>query len=310
MAKVLEYNATLVERLDFSSGLATFKIRPDEAIEDPKWFVPGQYMVLGLNNEEKPELGSVRRPMSIASPPQQRDTIDFYIRYVNHPDSNNPLTHLLWKIEEGARVYVRAKPTGHFTVEHTIGDDDPRLKILVAAGTGLAPFTSMVFAKVIDDPNVRLDDFAILHAASYSEEIGYQPELERLAAENGLKYLPSISRPKERPDWKGHAGRVEDFFKPERLDGLEKDLGMNPGELKPQNAVIFICGLTGTIGMTLTRLLHRGFVADNRRVRKAFEIPEETKSSLFYEQYDTTPPIDLKDPEEVARLKAIYDAAQ
>jgi ferredoxin--NADP+ reductase len=102
---------------------------------------------------------------------------------------------------------------------------------------------------------------------------------------------------------------VEDFFLLERLDNLEKELGLGKGELRADKATIFICGLTGTIGNTLERLLHRGFVPDNRRVRKALEVPEETPSSLFYEQYDTTPPVNIKDPDEVARLKALYDGA-
>ena len=63
MAKPLEYNATLVEREDLTSALGVFRIRPDEALPGTgAWFVPGQYMVLGLNNEVKVELGGVRRP--------------------------------------------------------------------------------------------------------------------------------------------------------------------------------------------------------------------------------------------------------
>ena len=56
MAKPLTYNATLIERIDLTSALAIFKVRPDEpVVEDPP-FIPGQYMTLGLNNED-PELG-------------------------------------------------------------------------------------------------------------------------------------------------------------------------------------------------------------------------------------------------------------
>ena len=68
MPKMIEYNATLVERIDLTQALAIFKIRPDQD-ETGGTFFPGQYMTIGMNNEAKPELGSVRRPMSLASAP-------------------------------------------------------------------------------------------------------------------------------------------------------------------------------------------------------------------------------------------------
>ena len=52
------------------------------------WFVPGQYCVLGMNNADKPELGSVRRSMSIASAPEDEGPIEFYIRWVAKPKNS------------------------------------------------------------------------------------------------------------------------------------------------------------------------------------------------------------------------------
>ncbi|HRI09883.1 MAG TPA: hypothetical protein PKW35_18800 [Nannocystaceae bacterium] len=306
MAKPLEYNATLIEREDVTPLLGVFRIRPDEPLPgEGAWFVPGQYMVLGLNNEARPDLGSVRRPMSIASAPERRDCIEFYIRFVEKPESDNPFTHLLWKQQAGARMYVRVHPTGKFTIEETAGPEDRRFKILVAAGTGLAPFISMARSALIRDPNVSLRDFVIIHGVSYSADLGYRQELEELAARTGLHYLPTVSRAAKDPDgWGGHVGRAEDYFKADELAGLEAELGLPAGGFSPQNSVILICGLQGTIGSTITRLLHRGFIPDNRKIRQALEIPEALPASVFYEAYDTTPPVDLKDAALVADLKA------
>ena len=58
MAKPLEYNATLTERIDVTDALTIFRVTPDKMPEKRPWFVPGQYCVLGLNNAAKPELGS------------------------------------------------------------------------------------------------------------------------------------------------------------------------------------------------------------------------------------------------------------
>lgn len=309
MAKPLEYNATLVERADITPALATFKIRPDEPLEGDSPFVPGQYMTIGMNNERQPELGSVRRPMSIVSAPEEEGVYEFYIRYVNHPESVNPLTHLLWTTKAGDRLFLRAKAVGKFTVEHTIGNDDPRLRILVAAGTGLAPFVSMVRSEMLRDAGADLSRWVILHGASYPDDLGYREELEGLAESNGLRYFCTISRPKEAPDWQGDVGRVEDFFLPENLARLEERLGMDAGELGPKNSTVFICGLTGTIGQTILRLNDRGFVPETKKVRRALEVPEEVEATLFYEQYDTTPVIPMDDEALMAKLRADLKAA-
>jgi ferredoxin--NADP+ reductase len=310
MAKPLEYNATLVEREDLTPALGVFRIRPDEGLPgEGAWFVPGQYMVLGLNNEAKPELGGVRRPMSIASAPERRDLVEFYIRYVDKPESENPLTHLLWTRKAGDRMYVRVHPTGKFTVEDTTGKDDPRLKICLAAGTGLAPFLSMVRSEINRDPSRSLADYVIIHGASYDADLGYREELEALVKNHGLRYLPTVSRPQACPGWKGHAGRAEGFFAPDRIGGLEDVLGLPAGGFMPDRVQILICGLQGTIGTCIEHLVPRGFVPDNRKIRRALEIPEALKPTIFYEAYDTVPPIDLDDAPRVAGLKAAFHAA-
>ncbi|MEM7350588.1 MAG: hypothetical protein AAF657_07265 [Acidobacteriota bacterium] len=302
MAKPLTYNATLVERVDLTEQLAIFKIRPDEPLNEDPQFIPGQYVTLGMNNEDKPELGSVRRPMSIASAPEERETLEFYIRYVNYPESDNPLTHLLWKTQPSDRLFMRNRAVGKFTVHHTVGDDDPRMRVCVAAGTGLAPFISMARSLHLKDPAADLGQYAILHGASYPADLGYREELQALI-EHGLHYMASVSRPKEAPDWTGDVGRAEDYFLPQRLTELDASLGLGAGGLRPDRAVVLICGLQGTIGQTITRLVPRGFVPENRKLRRALEVPDDVPASLFFEQYDNTPVIDVKDPEVIGPLR-------
>lgn len=322
MAKPLDYNATLVERIDLEPALAIFKIKPDEVpagevAPGKPWFVPGQYMTLGLNRDlpgevsapDDPRPLSVRRPMSIASAPEEGHTVEFYIRYVSHPESDLPLTHLLWKIHAGARMYMRPVATGKFTVEDTLGADDPRIKLCIAAGTGLAPFISIVRSRILRDPKARLDDIAILHGASYSMSLGYKDELEHLAKQHGLRYAPTISRPKEEPDWKGLGGRVEALLDPDRIEHTEAALGLRAGDLRPERAGVLICGLNGTIAQTIINLAPRGFVPDNRKLRRALAIDDARPASLFWEQYDNTPVIDTKDEALVAKLRGDLQAA-
>jgi ferredoxin--NADP+ reductase len=196
MAKPLEYNATLVEREDLTSALGMFRIRPDEALPRDGRVVRAR-AVHGPRPQQRGEGGARRgaRPMSIASAPERRDLVEFYIRYVEKPESENPFTHLLWPRKAGDRMYVRVHPTGKFTVPDTVGADDPRLKVCLAAGTGLAPFLSMVRSEINREPDAlagRLRD----HPRG---ELQRGPRVPRgaraLAREHGLRYLPTVSRP-------------------------------------------------------------------------------------------------------------------
>ncbi len=319
MAKLLDYNATLVDRIDIEPALSIFKVKPDEVPRKPgteqdPWFAPGQYLTIGLNREvvegkDDPRPVSVRRPMSIASAPEEGETVEFYIRYVNHPESDLPLTHLMWPTKVGDRMFCRPMPVGKFTLRDTIGDDDPRVKLFVAAGTGLAPFISMARSRILRDPKARLDDMAIIHGASYSMSLGYREELEGLARDHGLRYAPTISRPKEEPDWTGLTGRVEALLEPARIEQTEQALGLQAGDLRPEKAAVLICGLQGTIANTIKYMIPRGFIPDNRKIRRALEIDEGRPAALYWEQYDNTPVLDTKDEALMEQLRQQLRAA-
>jgi ferredoxin-NADP reductase len=315
MAKPLEYNATLTERIDLTDALSVFRVTPDKMPEQRPWFTPGQYCVLGMNNEATPALGSVRRSMSIASAPEDDGAIEFYIRWVAKPESENPLTHLLWTRKAGERMYMRAVAAGVFTIKDTVGLDDKRLRVMVAAGTGSAPFVSMLRSELRRDPKADLSRWVLLHGASYPADLGYKDELMKLVEHNRLHYFPTVSRPKD-TGWTGASGRVEAFFEggagggaDSRLADLERRIGLAPGGFTPSNVVVYICGLTGTISGTVIPLIDRGFIPDFKRIREALGVPATAKDSVFYEQYDTEPVIDIKSADVVEPLKARMQAA-
>ncbi|HEX5419903.1 MAG TPA: hypothetical protein VFY39_07875 [Gammaproteobacteria bacterium] len=303
-SRLLDYNATLIRRDDFTPELSTFHIRYDEPLDAEPAFLCGQYVALGLNNEAKPALGSVRRSMSIASAPEQKSRLEFYIRFVRHPASDNPFTHLLWPIKEGGRIYVTRKPAGKFTLGETFREDDSRAVLCVSAGTGLAPFLSMLRSLRMKDPSADMRRFILIHGASYPADLCYADELLGYAEQNGLHYFRSISRPQEAPGWTGDTGRAEDYFLPGRLEDFEARAGMRTGELTPRRAGVLVCGLQGTIARCIERLASRGFIPFHRRLRRALGVADDSPPSLWWEQYDAEPVIDLKSEEAVAALKS------
>ncbi|MCH9688225.1 MAG: hypothetical protein K0V04_42735, partial [Deltaproteobacteria bacterium] len=140
--------------------------------------------------------------------------------------------------------------------------------------------------------------------------LGYREELEGLARDHGLRYAPTISRPGEEPDWSGLTGRVEALLEPERIEQTEQALGLEAGHLRPSTSAVLICGLQGTIANTIHHLVPRGFVPDNRKLRRGLEVDESTPASLYWEQYDNTPVIDTKDEAVMSTLRANLRAAQ
>ena len=48
---------------------------------------------------------------------------------------------------------------------------------------------------------------------------------------------------------------------------------------------------------------------DHKRMREALGVPPELPASLFFEQYDTEPVIDIKTPEVIGPLRARMEKA-
>lgn len=281
-------NATLVERIELDPTLLIFRIRPDAIpAPDEPWFLPGQYVTIGA--------AKIQRAYSIASDPEERRWLEFYIRFAREPATASPLTHLLWTMPVGARLHLGGKIAGRFTLERTVPAGDTRFKLLVAAGTGLAPFVSMVRrAKRVGDAEV-LGRFVVLHGVSHPHELAYRDELEDTASQDGMRYLPTVSRPAAHPEWTGLTGRVESLLEVGRLGSVE---------IRPDQAVVYVCGFRDTIAGSVRRLLGRGYIPEDRRLRRMLGIPDSSAPSLFFEQYDLEPVFDANDEGLIASLRA------
>ena len=281
-------NATLVERIELDTTLVIFRILPDTLPAAGKpWFLAGQYVTIGL--------GGVQRAYSIASSPEDRRWLEFYVRYARDPATESPLTHLLFKLPVGERLHIGEKLAGRFTLERTAAGDGRRT-LFVAAGTGLAPFVSMVRRAVGAGDAATLGRIRVLHGVSHPHELGYRDVLEDAAARFGLRYLPTVSRASEHPEWTGLTGRVESLLDPGRLDELD---------LHPARTLVYVCGFKNTIVGSVLRLLGRGYVPEDRRLRRMAGITDDAKPSLFFEQYDLEPLFDPNDAAAIAQLRSL-----
>lgn len=201
-------------RHDWAPGLITLTI--DASIEP---FVAGQFVNLGLEVDGQ----LVRRSYSIASAPGA--PLEFYIKEV----VGGGLTPGLTRLEPGAEVWVERKPQGFFTLAYVPPCRD---LWLVATGTGLGPFLSMLRAGELWR---RIERVCVVHGARTTTHLAYAEELARLATVHPgrFTYVPVVSGSAH-----GEAlpGRVTTAF----ADGsLEARAGLS---LDPERSHLLLCG--------------------------------------------------------------------
>jgi ferredoxin--NADP+ reductase len=247
------YNATLVGREEINAQLLVLRVQPDGQLFE---FSPGQFAVLGLVGGESrvpeadPESTTpdpaklIRRAYSIASASLERRYAEFYVTLVN----SGQLTPRLFARPYGSRLFMGPKASGLFTLDRTPPE---KAVVLIATGTGLAPYMSMLRTLLVQDSRRR---FVVLHGARYSWDLGYRGELESLTrVRPNLTYIPSITRPEKDPHFIGATGRVQNLLQ----EGLvERKANV---ALDPTQAEVFLCGNPDMIEASKIILLERGF---------------------------------------------------
>ena len=250
------YNGTVVGREEINPQLVILRVQPDAEVFP---FKPGQFAVLGLlggatrvveADPEDPPLASdklVRRAYSIASASVERRYLEFFITLV----ASGELTPRLFALRYGDRLFVSPKATGLFTLDKVPAE---KSVVLIATGTGLAPYMSMLRTLLIDDRQRR---FVVLHGARYSWDLGYRAELETLARlRPNFTYFPSITRPSEDPHYRGLTGRIQNHL----AAGLVESSAGIP--LDPAQTEVFLCGNPEMIREVKSVLEVKGFTSD------------------------------------------------
>jgi ferredoxin-NADP reductase len=214
-----------------------------EAVDWSAAFVPGQFLSLthwfGQNE--------ITRAYSIASPPNGRR---FALCANLVPDGH--FSPFLFRMAPGAEMEFKG-PYGAFILRRPVSDS-----ILVATGTGIAPFRSMLHTKLSEHGKLSEQaepHFTLIFGVRHESGLLYHDEWTQLdrAAPN-FDYLPTLTRPTH--TWTGLAGRVHDH--------VLQTLG------ERRDVDIYICGLREMVDELRARLK---------------EIGVERKR-MIYEKYD------------------------
>lgn len=243
MSQEYPYNARLSRWEEIADGLAIVGV---EHLEAPFPFEPGQYGTLGLMGPEK----LVQRPMSISSSADDLSEYEFFIRLVQ----GGEFTTLLWERKVGDPINLKG-PKGKFVLQ-----PDGRIGLLVASGTGLAPFMSMLNTL---RGRAETRDLVILHGVSYDHDLAWRDELQAIR-DSGfpLRYAATVSRPQSCPDWHGLTGRVE-AVTPDQLD---------ENRLTAENTTVYLCGNPDMVSAVEAIATERGFPPE--QIRKELYWPK------------------------------------
>lgn len=244
--------AVLLEREEVSARLALFRVGASDAEAPLPAFEAGQHLRVSIEDEDGEWLS---RPISVASPPEERERVEFCVSRSGR--GADRFVERLWALSPGETVRLGAGARGTLTLRATVGEVDERFLLLVAAGTGVAPFASLVRGWAARGDEARLGRTALLHGVSSPRDLAYGDFFR--AALGDARYRPTVSRRDERDGWTGARGRVESLLAPERIDRTERSLGLAPGSIVPARAAVFVCGFPGTVSRVESSLAARGF---------------------------------------------------
>jgi NAD(P)H-flavin reductase len=180
--------AKLVESREIAPDIRHFVFEAPEVEE--LYFVPGQFVsfteVLGGKK--------ITRPYSIASAPGG-NRFELCLNYV--PDGH--FSPHLFEMQPGGAIEM-TMPLGYFVLRNP-GKD----AVMVATGTGIAPFRSMLKAYLGQGDPKQL---TLIFGVRYERNILYRGEFEELAREHpNFHFWPTLSRPD--PAWTGRTGHVQ-----------------------------------------------------------------------------------------------------
>lgn len=220
-------DAKVIARTDWADDLWTARFDVDVLP-----FSPGQFVNVGLDLSGD----FVRRSYSIASAPEA--PLELYLVKVE----GGALTPHLYELGVGATVRIDDKPYGVFTLEHV---PDADVLWLVASGTGLGPYVSMLRSGRLWP---RFATVVLVHGARYAAHLGYRDELTALAERRPFRYVPMVTRE-----------RHEDLLNGRIPAGLESGvIEKAAGHALDTASHVMLCGNPRMIADTISVLERRG----------------------------------------------------
>jgi CDP-4-dehydro-6-deoxyglucose reductase len=189
-------------------------------------YLPGQFVSFTRVFDGR----EVTRAYSIASPPDG-NRFELCLNRVQ----DGTFSPWLFEADPGTKVDMRG-PLGYFTWKAPVRDS-----VLVATGTGIAPFRGMLAAYLGAGGDRRI---TLVFGVRYEQSILYRAEFEAFDGQHpNFDFRPVLSRPED--TWTGRRGHVQEHVL--EAVGDRRDLD------------VYICGLKLMVDDMRARLKAIGF---------------------------------------------------
>jgi CDP-4-dehydro-6-deoxyglucose reductase len=221
--------ARLLEARNISPSVRHFEFDLPEV--ERFGFVPGQFMSLTADIQGD----EITRAYSIASPPSGNR----FALCLNEVEGGHFSPHL-FSLGSGGQVNCQG-PYGAFIFRRPLSDS-----ILVATGTGIAPFRSMLLDRLPHEPDHR---FTLIFGVRHEEGLLYREDWESLARQYpNFDFRPTLTQPGR--GWTGRTGRVQSHVLEALGDRRDVD--------------VYICGLKEMVNDIRAQLKEKG--VDRKRI--------------------------------------------
>ncbi len=227
--------AKLIEWVELAPGVRHFVFEAPN-LENLN-FIPGQFVSLTDSVGSR----AITRAYSIASAPGDSNRFELCLNRVDE----GAFTPHLFGLSPGDAIEMQP-PLGTFTLRQPLRDS-----LLVATGTGIAPFRSMLKVALQSDSPA----FTLLFGVRHESHLFYRHEFEEMAQRfPQFHFWPTLTQPG--PAWTGRTGRVQAHLA-EAIGGR-------------MDIDIYLCGL-------------KPMVDDVRQTLKGMEFD---RKQIRYEKYD------------------------
>lgn len=222
----------VIEKRNWTESLFSLRIAaPTIAFE------AGQFVRLGFD-----VAGEVlARAFSLVNPPSD-PVLEFLVARV----PGGALSPRLAALEPGDGLRISERASGSLVLSRLSDATVPQSLWLIATGTGLAPFLSILATEA---PWQRFRDVVLVHGARHTRDLVYRERIDALGARRGLRSIRFVSR---EPCSGALAGRVPAAIRDGRLEAAACV------RLVPESSRVLLCGNPAMIEESLVALAERG----------------------------------------------------
>ncbi len=235
MSKWLE--GQVVEHKAWTDTLFSLRVE-----SPPLTFAAGQFVRIAL------DLGGERiaRPFSFVNPPQDA-VLEFYGVIV----PEGPLSPPLARLRKGDRLYVADNPSGFLVLAEVPPAED---LWLVATGTGIAPFLSVLRTET---PWQRYRRVLLVHATRRASELVYADMIDAVKRQRGERFVTIKFTSRERTPG-ALEGRIPAAIRDGRLEAAGRPIAA-------ERSQFMLCGNPQMLKDVAAELTARGLRKNRRR---------------------------------------------